>query len=96
MPRRSRPLLELARHGAEVRYRELVDEAKHLLGLFPHLSDAIDRDELPLPFLIAEGARTPSPAQPSSRRTRAAAAGRGAVRERAKKSWAARRKAKKT
>ena len=49
-------LYELAKRGAEVQLRELLHEAKLLIGLFPHLRDAVDRkDELPLSFIMARG-----------------------------------------
>ena len=53
MPKRSSPLLELAKRGAEARFRELAQEARYLLELFPHLKDAFDKDELPIAFVIA-------------------------------------------
>ena len=51
-PTRSTHLLELAKRGAEVQFRELIHEAKLLLGLFPHLRDSYDSDELPLNFIM--------------------------------------------
>jgi hypothetical protein len=48
-------LYELAKRGAEVQFRELLHEAKLLLGLFPHLRDSVDKDELPLNFIMARG-----------------------------------------
>jgi hypothetical protein len=58
IPRRRQDahLFELAKRGAEVRFRELVQEAKNLIGLFPHLRDSFDKDELPLSFILAKGA----------------------------------------
>jgi hypothetical protein len=87
---------DLAKRGAEVRFRELVDEAKSLIGLFPHLRDAFDPDELPLPFIIKEGARRAALPQSSARRSRMSPAARRAASERMKRHWAARRKGKKT
>src|SRR5450756_420357 len=55
MPKHPSHILELAKRGAEVRLRELVNEAKNLIGLFPHLRDSFDKDELPLKFIMAEG-----------------------------------------
>ena len=48
-------ILELAKRGAEARLRELAQEAKYLVELFPHLRDSFDPDELPMPFIIAAG-----------------------------------------
>jgi hypothetical protein len=58
MPPRTKDahLFELAKRGAEVRFRELVQDAKNLIDLFPHLRDSFDPDELPLPFIIRRGA----------------------------------------
>jgi hypothetical protein len=76
-------LLALARRGAEVRLRELAHEARHLLAVFPHLGDTFDADELPVSFLIEEGARR-RPATESAGRPGGASAAR---RRSAKKSW---------
>ena len=94
MPKHPPHILELAKRGAEVRLRELVSEAKNLVGLFPHLRDSFDKDELPLKFIMAEGSGAAT--KTSGRRTRRmSAAARKAVSVRMKKMWAARRKAKK-
>jgi hypothetical protein len=55
MPKRiPRPhLYELAKRGAEVQLRELLEEAKVILSLFPHLRDSYDKDELPIRFIMA-------------------------------------------
>jgi len=50
-------LLELGKHGAERRLRELMNEMTLLFGLFPHLSDAFDADELPISFIIKRDSR---------------------------------------
>ena len=93
MPKHPPHILELAKRGAEVRLRELVSEAKNLVGLFPHLRDSFDKDELPLKFIMAEGSGAAT--KTSGRRTRRmSAAARRAVGVRMKKYWAARRKAK--
>ena len=54
MRKRTRPILELARRGAEAR-RELLHELRLLLLAFPHLRDAFDKDGLPISFIIAKG-----------------------------------------
>jgi hypothetical protein len=56
MPKHSSHILELAKRGAEVRLRELAGEAKTLLAAFPDLRKSFDRDELPVDFLIRQGA----------------------------------------
>jgi len=100
MPKHSSQILELARKGAEARYRELVQEAKMLVGSFPHLRDSFDADELPVTFILKRGAgRAAAPEdatqKPSRRRKPMSAAARKAVGERMRKYWAAQRKAKK-
>src|SRR5262249_36270200 len=55
MPKHSSHMLELARRGAEARFRELLDELKSLTSAFPHLRDSFDRDELPLDFTLRRG-----------------------------------------
>jgi hypothetical protein len=49
-------LHQLAARGAEARLRQIVEELKSLTSAFPHLTDTIDADELPVPFLLAKGA----------------------------------------
>ena len=98
MPR-SRPnthLFELAKRGAEARLRELVQEIKNLIELFPDLRDSFDKDELPLSFIIAKGAgrATRASAERPRRRRRMSAAARKAVSQRMKKYWAAKRRAR--
>ena len=48
-------ILELARRGAEARFRELIDEFKMLTVAFPHLRESFDPDELPLKFIMRRG-----------------------------------------
>jgi hypothetical protein len=97
MPKPSSHLFELAKRGAEVRLRELSQEAKYLLELFPHLRDAFDKDELPISFIVAKGSGRlkASSTQGGTGRRRMSAAARKSVSERMRKYWAARRKAKK-
>ncbi len=85
-------LKSYARRGAQARLRELADEAKQLLTVFPDLSDSFDEDELPMNFILKRGARK---AGVRRRRRKMTAAQRKAVGVRMKKYWAARRKAKK-
>jgi hypothetical protein len=93
---RSFDLKSYARRGAQVRLRELADEAKQLLKVFPDLSASFDEDELPVNFILRKGARKQMNATGiSRRRRRMSAAQRKAVGERMRKYWAERRKAKK-
>jgi hypothetical protein len=93
-PKQNAHLYELAKRGAEARMRDLVQEAKYLINLFPHLRDSFDKDELPLKFIMAEGSGTATKAS-GRRKRRMPAAARKAISLRMKKYWAARRKAKK-
>jgi len=96
MPKHSSHIVELAKRGAEARFRELVEELKALTSSFPHLRDSIDRDELPVNFILRQGRDKTSAATTSGarrRRTRMSAAQRKAVSQRMRKYWAARRKA---
>ena len=88
-------VFELAKRGAEVRFRELVQEAKSLIGLFPHLRDSFDRDELPLSFIIRRdaGPVTRARAGQRPRQRKLSTAARKAISDRMRKYWAARRKA---
>jgi len=91
-------LKSYARHGAKARLRELAEEAKQILRVFPDLSASVDEDELPVNFILRKGARKAATGAPVRRRRRPkmTAAQRKAVGERMKKYWAARRKAKGT
>jgi hypothetical protein len=82
-------ILDLAKWGAEVRARELLDELKLLVGLFPHLRDSFDKDELPLRFILEGGGRM---AVRSAGRRGMSSAQRKAVSVRMKNYWAAKRK----
>jgi hypothetical protein len=96
LPRRKRDhhLYQLAKRGAEARLSDLVHEAKLLVGLFPHLRDSFDKEELPLSFLIAKGAgRVTRRSKTVRRRRRMSPAARRAVSQRMKRYWAQRRKA---
>ncbi len=89
-------LLELARHGARARLRELAQEVKNLIDLFPDLRDSYDSDELPISFIVANDANLAKKARAAERsRRRMSAAARKAVSARMTKYWAARRKAPK-
>lgn len=89
MPKHSSHILELARKGADARFRELLDEIKMLTGTFPHLRDSFDRDELPVKFLLRRGRDKAQAASgaPRKRRTMSAKA-RRAISDAQKKRWA--------
>jgi hypothetical protein len=97
MPRRKRDahLFELAKRGAEVRLRELLQEAKNVIELFPHLRDSYDKDALPVSFIIRRDAGPVTTRASAARRSRRrmSAAARKAVSVRMKRYWAKRRKA---
>jgi hypothetical protein len=90
MPQQPRShILELAKRGAEVRARELLDELRLLVGLFPHLRDSFDKDELPVRFILAEGGGRTAVRSAGGRGM--SSAQRKAVSVRMKNYWAAKR-----
>jgi hypothetical protein len=78
-------MLDLAKRGAEARYRELVAELKMLAQAFPHLRDSFDRDELPVNFILRVG-RDKAAAAPTRRR-QMSAKGRAAISAAQKARW---------
>ena len=91
-------LYEFAKRGAEARFREVVDELKQLVELFPHLRDAFDPDELPIPFILATGAARAAAnragrQKPPRRRRRMSAEAREKIRQAQLKRWAKQRAA---
>ena len=96
MPKPSAHLIELAKRGAETRFRELTQELRYLVQLFPHLHDSFDPDELPIAFIVAKGAGRSARVSKRPRRQRKwSAAARRAVSQRMRRYWAAKRKAAK-
>jgi hypothetical protein len=75
--------------------QDLIQEAKLLLQLFPHLRDAFDKDELPVSSIIAKTSGRLTKRAGASQRPRSSAVARAVVGLRMKKHWAAKRKAKK-
>lgn len=74
-------LLALARRGAEAQFRDLIQEAKLLVGLFPHLRDSYDSDELPVDFLMQrESGLLAKKARPKGRGVKVAATPRRSAR----------------
>jgi hypothetical protein len=78
-------LYELAKRGAETRFRELLDELRTLTLSFPHLRDSFDADELPISFILKRGAVT---AATRRRRRKMSAEGRERIRQAQLKRWA--------
>jgi hypothetical protein len=92
-PKKDAHIYELAKRGAEARLRDLVQETKYLIDLFPHLRDSYDKDELPLKFIMAEGSGAATKTAAAERpRRRLSAAARKAISQRMKGYWARRRK----
>jgi hypothetical protein len=84
MPKRSSHILDLAKRGAEVRFRELKAELASLTKIFPHLRYGVAVSPA-MPDAVEE-----PPLHP--RRRRMSAAQRKAVSDRMRKYWAARRR----
>ena len=90
MPRHSSRFLELAKRGAQERYRELKAEMAALVKDFPHLAEQAGT------ALGTAVGRTEAEVRRGVRRGRTmSAASRKAVSARMKKYWASRRKASK-
>jgi hypothetical protein len=79
-------MLDLARRGAEARYRELLAELKMLAQAFPHLRDSFDRDELPVNFILRVGRDKAARSGPT-RRGNISAKGRAAISAAQKARW---------
>jgi hypothetical protein len=88
MAKHSSNILQLARRGADVRFRELLDELKFLTLSFPHLRDAVDRDDLPLKFLLQRGDEKAGPVQAARARRKMSAKARKAISDAQKARWA--------
>ena len=52
---------------AETRFHALVDELRLLTMDFPHLKEAYDADDLPIPFLLKRGAARAAAAKTSKK-----------------------------
>jgi hypothetical protein len=52
MHKHSLRVVPLTRRRAAFRFRQLLAELRLLMGSFPDLRDAVDRDELPLTFIL--------------------------------------------
>jgi len=78
---------ELAKRGAQSRFRELVDELKMLTTSFPDLRDSFDKDELPVRFILKRGA-TGGPSTPTRPRRKMSTQAREKIRQAQLKRWA--------
>ena len=95
MAKHSPQILELAKRGAEARFRELVDELRVLTISFPHLRDAVDRDDLPVTFLLRRGRDKAGAVQAVRAQRKISAKGRKAISDAQKARWAKQKAAKK-
>jgi hypothetical protein len=91
MPKHPSHILELARRGAEERYRELIAELKMLTRSFPHLRDSFDPDELPVNFILRRGRDKARVSAPKARKRSWSPAARQAAAARMKAYWAKRK-----
>ncbi len=81
-------VLELARRGAVLRFREIANEVELLLELFPDLRDSFDPDELPVSFIVRRDATDAGAAHASEP---SAGAARKAMNRKVKRVWPQRR-----
>jgi hypothetical protein len=88
MAKHSSQILQLAKRGAEVRLRELLDEMKVLTLSFPHLRDAVDRDDLPVEFILQRGQEKAGEVQATRSRRKMSAKARKAISDAQKARWA--------
>ena len=88
MAKHSSQILQLAKRGADVRFRELLDELKFLTLSFPHLRDAVDRNDLPVKFLLRRGEEKAGPIQAARSRRTMSAKARKAISDAQKARWA--------
>ncbi len=95
MAKHSSHILQLAKRGAEVRFRELLDELKFLTLSFPHLRDAIDRDNLPVNFVLKRGEEKAGEVQAGRAQRKMSAKARKAISMAQKARWAKVKSAKK-
>jgi hypothetical protein len=88
MAKHSSQILQLAKRGAEVRFRELLDEMRFLTLSVPHLRDAVDRDDLPVKFLLRRGEEKAGSVQVARSRRKMSAQARKAISNAQKARWA--------
>ena len=87
MAKHSSQILHLAKRGAEVRFRELLDELKFLTLSFPHLRNAADGEDLPVKFVLRRG-RDKARAFEAPKRRKMSAKARKAISNAQKARWA--------
>ena len=95
MAKHSAHILELARRGADARFRELLDELNVLTLSFPHLRDAVDRDDLPIKFLLRRGRDKANAKAAGGKRRKLSAAARKAIGDAQRRRWAKQKSATK-
>jgi hypothetical protein len=95
MAKQTPHILALARRGAEVRFRELIDELKFLTLSFPHLEDAVDQEDLPVNYLLQRGRDKARALDVPKRRRKMSAAARQAIGDAQRARWTKRRSGKK-
>lgn len=88
MAKHSSHILELAKRGADARFRELLDELNMLTLSFPHLRDAVDRDDLPVKFILRRGRDKARVAAAPRGRRKMSAKARKAISNAQKARWA--------
>ena len=88
MAKHSSQILQLAKRGAEVRFRELLDELKFLTLSFPHLRDAADGGDLPVNFILRRGEEKAGLVQAARSRRKMSAKARKAISAAQKARWA--------
>jgi hypothetical protein len=88
MAKHSFHILELARRGAEVRFRELLDELSVLTLSFPHLRNAVDGEDLPVKFILRRGHDQADAASMPRKRRKMSAKARTAISNAQKARWA--------
>jgi len=86
-------VLELAKRGAVLRFRELANEVELLLQLFPDLRDSFDPDELPVSFIVRRDATDAGAAEVTQSHPGGV---RRTVNRKVKQSWTRRRAGSKT
>jgi hypothetical protein len=95
MAKHSSHILELARRGADVRYRELLAELKMLTVSFPHLRDAVDGEHLPVNFILRRGEEKAGSVQATRTRRKMSKKARMAISNAQKARWAKQKAGKK-
>jgi hypothetical protein len=88
MAKHSSHILELAKRGADARFRELLDELKMLTVSFPHLRDAVDGEDLPVNFILRRGGQKAGTVQAARTRRKMSAKARKAISNAQKARWA--------